>query len=56
MKVGYARVSTKDQTLKNQISRPAETDCELFFSVNSFGRFGAFEPLGHSFIPWHNFT
>ena len=37
MKVGYARVSTKDQTLENQISRLAETGCELFFEEKTSG-------------------
>ena len=37
MKVGYARVSTKDQTLKNQISRLAETGCELFVEEKTSG-------------------
>ena len=31
MKVGYARVSTIDQTLEDQISRLAVSGCEFFF-------------------------
>ena len=37
MKVGYARVSTTDQSLENQISRLAETGCELFFEEKTSG-------------------
>ena len=37
MKVGYARVSTTNQSLKNQISRLAETGCELFFEEKTSG-------------------
>lgn len=37
MKIGYARVSTKDQTLNNQLSRLAEAGCELFFEEKISG-------------------
>ena len=37
MKVGYARVSTTDQSLENQMSRLAETGCELFFEEKTSG-------------------
>ena len=37
MKVGYARVSTKDQTLDIQLSRLAEAGCELFFKEKVSG-------------------
>lgn len=37
MKLGYARVSTKDQTLENQSSRLAEAGCELFFEEKISG-------------------
>ena len=37
MKVGYARVSTKGQTPENQISKLAETGCELFFEEKTSG-------------------
>ena len=37
MKVGYARVSTTDQSLENQISRLAEIGCELFFEEKTSG-------------------
>ena len=37
MKVGYARVSTKGQTPENQISKLAETGCELFFEEKPSG-------------------
>ena len=37
MKVGYARVSTTDQSLENQMSRLAETGCELFFEEKISG-------------------
>jgi len=37
MKVGYARVSTKDQTLDTQLARLAEAGCELFFEEKVSG-------------------
>ncbi len=37
MKVGYARVSTKDQTLDVQLSRLIEAGCELFFEEKVSG-------------------
>lgn len=37
MKVGYARVSTKDQTLDVQLSTLAEAGCELFFEEKISG-------------------
>ena len=37
MKVGYVRVSTTDQSLENQISRLAESGCELFFEEKTSG-------------------
>jgi len=37
MKVGYARVSTKDQTLDAQLSRLAEAGCEMFFEEKISG-------------------
>ena len=37
MKIGYARVSTKDQTLNNQLSRLSEAGCEIFFEENISG-------------------
>ncbi len=37
MKIGYARVSTKEQTLETQLSRLAETGCELFFEEKISG-------------------
>lgn len=37
MKIGYARVSTKDQALENQLSRLAEAGCELFFEEKISG-------------------
>ncbi|MDA0990990.1 MAG: recombinase family protein [Verrucomicrobia bacterium] len=37
MKIGYARVSTKDQTLETQLSRLAEAGCELFFEEKISG-------------------
>lgn len=37
MKVGYARVSTKDQTLDVQLSRLAGAGCELFFEEKISG-------------------
>ncbi len=37
MKVGYARVPTKDQTLDTQLSRLADTGCELFFEEKISG-------------------
>ncbi len=37
MKVGYARVSTKDQTLDIQLSRLADAGCALFFEEKISG-------------------
>ncbi len=37
MKIGYARVSTKDQTLKNQLSRLSEAGCKMFFEEKISG-------------------
>lgn len=37
MKVGYARVSTRDQTLDSQLSRLADAGCELFFEEKISG-------------------
>ena len=37
MKIGYARVSTKDQELENQNARLAEAGCELFFEEKISG-------------------
>lgn len=37
MKVGYARVSTKDQTLDTQLSRLERAGCELFFEEKVSG-------------------
>ncbi|MCY3852276.1 MAG: recombinase family protein [Gammaproteobacteria bacterium] len=37
MKVGYARVSTRDQTLDNQLSRLTEAGCEMFFEEKVSG-------------------
>lgn len=37
MRIGYARVSTKDQELENQKARLTETGCELFFEEKISG-------------------
>lgn len=37
MKFGYARVSTKDQTLENQLSKLADAGCEMFFEEKISG-------------------
>ena len=37
MKIGYARVSTKEQTLDTQLSRLADIGCELFFEEKISG-------------------
>lgn len=37
MKIGYARVSTKDQKLENQQSRLVEAGCEMFFGEKISG-------------------
>lgn len=37
MKIGYARVSTKDQTLDTQLSRLESAGCELFFEEKISG-------------------
>lgn len=37
MKIGYARVSTKEQTLEIQLSKLAEAGCELFFEEKISG-------------------
>ena len=37
MKIGYARVSTKDQELENQKARLTEAGCELFFEEKISG-------------------
>ena len=37
MKVGYARVSITDQSLENQMSRLAETGCEILFEEKTSG-------------------
>jgi DNA invertase Pin-like site-specific DNA recombinase len=37
MKIGYARVSTKDQTPETQLSRLAEAGCERFFEEKISG-------------------
>lgn len=37
MKVGYARVSTKEQTLDTQLARLADAGCELFFEEKISG-------------------
>lgn len=37
MKIGYARVSTKDQELENQRARLEEAGCELFFEEKISG-------------------
>lgn len=37
MKVGYARVSTKDQTLDTQLARLADAGCGLFFEEKVSG-------------------
>lgn len=37
MKIGYARVSTKDQKLENQQSRLAEAGCEMVFGEKISG-------------------
>ena len=37
MKIGYARVSTKDQTLQNQLDRLAKTGCEKYFQEKISG-------------------
>lgn len=37
MRIGYARVSTKDQELENQKARLAEARCELFFEEKISG-------------------
>lgn len=37
MKIGYARVSTQDQGLENQLSRLADAGCELFFEEKISG-------------------
>ena len=37
MRIGHARVSTRDQDLENQKARLAETGCELFFDEKISG-------------------
>ena len=37
MKIGYARVSTKDQTLQNQLDRLADAGCEKYFQEKISG-------------------
>jgi DNA invertase Pin-like site-specific DNA recombinase len=37
MKIGYARVSTKEQTLENQLVRLARAGCEMFFEEKISG-------------------
>lgn len=37
MKLGYARVSTKEQSLEIQLDRLAEADCQLFFKEKISG-------------------
>ena len=37
MRIGYARVSTKDQELENQKARLADAGCELFFEEKISG-------------------
>ena len=37
MKIGYARVSTREQTLENQLSRLADAGCEMFFEERISG-------------------
>ena len=37
MKVGYARVSTREQTLDTQLARLADAGCELFFEEKISG-------------------
>ena len=37
MKIGYARVSTKDQALENQLAKLANAGCEMFFEEKISG-------------------
>ena len=37
MKIGYGRVSTRDQTLDTQLARLADAGCELFFEEKISG-------------------
>ena len=37
MKIGYARVSTKDQTLQNQLDQLANAGCEKYFQEKISG-------------------
>ena len=40
MKIGYARVSTREQTLETKLSRLADADCEMFFEEKISGAKG----------------
>ena len=37
MKIGYARISTREQTLEIQLKRLSEAGCEMFFEVKISG-------------------
>ena len=37
MKIGYARVSTREQTLEIQLTKLAEASCEMFFDEKISG-------------------